>query len=148
MYSFLGCEKEKPCLKRGVKRQNLCLKRGVKKQKLCLRKGCEKAKTWSQKLVDQSYFPIFSSFMNYVYSTPQISERIPFLLCFLTGVSVRTFECRGYLFFHAARGIGPLLEFLYFSHDMTNKDIGNERHERRTRLAGSIKSHANAKRKR
>ncbi len=112
MYSFLGCEKEKPCLKRGVKRQNLCLKRGVKKQKLCLKKGFEKAKTWSQKLVDQSYFPIFSSFMNYVYSTPQISERIPFLLCFLTGVSVRTFECRGYLFFHAARGIGPLLEFL------------------------------------
>ncbi len=66
MYSFLGCEKEKLCLKRGVKRQNLGLKRGVKKQKLCLKKGCEKAKTWSQKLLDQSYFPIFSSFMNYI----------------------------------------------------------------------------------
>ncbi len=67
MFSFLGCEKEKLCPKRGVKRQKLYFKRGVKKQKLCLKKGCEKAKTWSQKLVDQSYFLIFSSFMNYRY---------------------------------------------------------------------------------
>ena len=41
MSSFLGCEKEKLCLKRGVKRQKLCLKRGVsvKRQKLCLKMG-------------------------------------------------------------------------------------------------------------
>ncbi len=59
MYSFLGCEKEKLCLKRGVKRQKLCLKRDEKRQKLCI-SGC----------IDLSKI---------LYSTPQISESIPFL---------------------------------------------------------------------
>ncbi len=38
MYSFLGCEKAKLCLKRGVTMQKHCLKRGVKRQKLCLKR--------------------------------------------------------------------------------------------------------------
>ncbi len=42
--NFLGCEKEKLCLKRGVKRQKLCLKRGVTGQKLCLKRGMKRQK--------------------------------------------------------------------------------------------------------
>ena len=54
-YSFLGCEKEKLCLKRSVKWQKLCFTKGAKRQKGCemaktlSHKGCEKAKTLSQK---------------------------------------------------------------------------------------------------
>ncbi len=32
MYSFLGCAKQKLCIKRDVKKQKLCLKRGVKRE--------------------------------------------------------------------------------------------------------------------
>ena len=71
MYSFLGCEKEKLCLKRGGKRQKLCLKRGDKRQKLCIKWGVKRQKLCLSLCIDSS---------NLLYSTPQISERIPFLL--------------------------------------------------------------------
>ncbi len=52
-------KRQKLCLKRGVTRQKLCLKRGVTRRKLCLKMGVKR-----QKLC---------------FSTPQISESIPFL---------------------------------------------------------------------
>ncbi len=85
IYSFFGGgEKEKLCL-RGVKKAKNFPKRGVKRQKLfqkrcektktLLQKGCEKAKTFS-KGVCTSWCIDLSKIL---YSTPRISERIPFL---------------------------------------------------------------------
>ena len=45
---FFGVLKGKTLSQKGCERQKLCLKRGVKRQKPLSQKGCEKAKTFSK----------------------------------------------------------------------------------------------------
>ncbi len=70
MQVFWGGEREKR-FKMGVKRQKLCITRGVKRQKLCLTRGVKRQKLCTSWFIDLSKI---------LLSTPQISERIPFLL--------------------------------------------------------------------
>ncbi len=66
-----GVKRQKLCLKRGVKRQRLCLKMGVKRQRLCVKRGVK----WNKLLHHHGALIC----LKMLHSTPQISERIPFL---------------------------------------------------------------------
>ncbi len=63
MYSFLGCEKAKTLSKKRCDKAKTLSKKGCYKAETLSQNGCEKAKTLSKIL----------------FSTPQISESIPFL---------------------------------------------------------------------
>ena len=71
MYSFLGCEEEKLCPKRGVKRQKLCRKRGVERQKLFSQRGVKRQRLYMSWCLDLTKI---------LYSTPQISKKDHFLV--------------------------------------------------------------------
>ncbi len=61
-----GCDKAKTLSKKGYEKATTLSKKGCEKAKTLPQKGCEKAKTSSKKL----------------FSTPQISESIPFLFSY------------------------------------------------------------------
>ncbi len=57
-----------------MKRQKTLSKKGCEKAKTLSKKGCEKAKTLSQKKCEKA-----KTLSKILFSTPQISESIPFL---------------------------------------------------------------------
>ncbi len=74
MYSFLGCEKAKTLSKKGCDKEKTLSKKGSDKAKTLSKNGCDKAKTLSQNGCEKA-----KTLSKMLFSTPQISESIPFL---------------------------------------------------------------------
>ncbi len=74
MYNFLGCEKAKTLSKKGCDKAKTLSKKGCDKAKTLSKKGCDKAKTLTQIGCEKA-----KTLSKILFSTPQISESIPFL---------------------------------------------------------------------
>ncbi len=77
MYSFLGCDKAKTLSKKGCDKAKTLSQKGCDKAKTLSQKGCDKAKTLSQNGCEKT-----KTLSIILFSTPQISESIPFLFHF------------------------------------------------------------------
>ena len=93
MYSFWGCVKAKSLSQKGCVKAKTLSQKGYVKAKSLSQKGCVKANTLSQKGWEKAktMYIWFIDLSEMLYSTLQISERIPFLclgeseaaICFL-----------------------------------------------------------------